>query len=118
MKMIRQAYLVRLGGEAAALATIILKKGSVPRNVGSKMIIFRDGSIFGTIGGGCGEGEVIEKAFEVIDSGLPIKHTVDLTKGLFYEDGGICGGTFEVFIEPIRKAEAPVQRRMNFSPPD
>jgi xanthine/CO dehydrogenase XdhC/CoxF family maturation factor len=101
MKLIDQAVLLRLGGEACALATIIVKKGSVPRNIGSKMIIFREGRILGTIGGGCGEGEVIEKAFEVIDTGLPMKHTVDLTRGLFYEDGGICGGTFEVFIEPL-----------------
>lgn len=101
MKIINQAVLLRLGGEASALATIILKKGSVPRNIGSKMIIFRDGRILGTIGGGCGEGEVIEKAFDVIDTGIPSKHTVDLTKGLFYEDGGICGGTFDVFIEPL-----------------
>lgn len=101
MKIIKKAILLRLGGDAAALATIILKKGSVPRNVGSKMIIMRDGEIFGTIGGGCGEGEVIEKAFQVIDSGIPDQHTVDLTKGLFYEDGGICGGTFDVFIEPL-----------------
>jgi xanthine/CO dehydrogenase XdhC/CoxF family maturation factor len=101
MKIIEKTVLLRLGGDAAALATIIHKKGSVPRNVGSKMIILQDGGIIGTIGGGCGEGEVIEKALEVIDSGVPDKHTVDLTKGLFYEDGGICGGTFEVFIEPI-----------------
>ncbi|SFB02389.1 XdhC and CoxI family protein [Bacillus sp. cl95] len=101
MKIMNQAVLLRLGGEAAALATIIRKKGSVPRDVGSKMIVFREGTILGTIGGGCGEGEVIERAFEVIETEIPVKHTVDLTKGLFYEDGGICGGTFEVFIEPL-----------------
>lgn len=101
MKIIEKAVLLRSGGDAAALATIISKKGSVPRNVGSKMIIWRDGGILGTIGGGCGEGEVIEKAFQVIDTGVPDKYTVDLTKGIFYEDGGICGGLFEVFIEPL-----------------
>lgn len=103
MNIINQAVLLSLGGEAAALATIIQKKGSVPRNVGSKMIIFKNGRIIGTIGGGCGEGEVIEKAMEVIETGVPGKHTVDLTKGLFYEDGGICGGTFEVFIELLKR---------------
>jgi xanthine dehydrogenase accessory factor len=101
LEILEQAVLLIGKNEAAALATIIIKKGSVPRNVGSKMIIKRDGKIIGTIGGGCGEGEVIEKAFEVIDTGIPCKHTVDLTKGLFYEDGGICGGIFEVFIEPL-----------------
>jgi xanthine/CO dehydrogenase XdhC/CoxF family maturation factor len=101
LEILEQAVFLKERNEAAALATIIVKKGSVPRNVGSKMIIMRNGKIFGTIGGGCGEGEVIEKAFEVIDTGIACKHTVDLTKGLFYEDGGICGGIFEVFIEPL-----------------
>lgn len=96
-----KAVELRKGGVAAAIATIISKKGSTPRNIGSKMIILRDGGIFGTIGGGCGEAEVIEKAFEVIDLGVSDKHIVDLTKGLFFEDGGICGGSFEVFIEPL-----------------
>lgn len=101
LEILEKAVLLKERKEAAALATIIVKKGSVPRNVGSKMIIMRDGKIIGTIGGGCGEGEVIEKAFEVIDTGIACKHPVDLTKGLFYEDGGICGGTFVVFIEPL-----------------
>jgi xanthine/CO dehydrogenase XdhC/CoxF family maturation factor len=101
LEILEQAIFLKERKEPAALATIIVKKGSVPRNVGSKMIIMRDGKIIGTIGGGCGEGEVIERAFDVIDTGIPCKHTVDLTKGLFYEDGGICGGIFEVFIEPL-----------------
>jgi xanthine/CO dehydrogenase XdhC/CoxF family maturation factor len=85
----------------AALATVINTKGSTPRKVGAKMIVNVDGQIEGTIGGGCGEGEVIEKALEVIKTGTCTKHYVDLTKGLFYEDGGICGGIQEVFIEPL-----------------
>jgi xanthine/CO dehydrogenase XdhC/CoxF family maturation factor len=101
LEILEQVVRLQVRNVPAALATIIVKKGSAPRKVGSKMIITRDRKIFGTIGGGCGEGEVIEKAFEVIDKGIPCKHTVDLTKGLFYEDGGICGGIFEVFIEPI-----------------
>ena len=92
MKLIEKAILLRIEGHDAALATIIQKKGSVPRSVGSKMIVMSDGKIIGTIGGGCGEAEVIEKALQVIDKGIPDKHTVDLTKGIFYEDGGICGG--------------------------
>lgn len=99
--IVEKAVQLSKGGDEAAVATIVHKKGSVPRDVGSKMIILRGGGIYGTIGGGCGEAEVIKKAFMVIDTGIPDKHTVDLTKGLFYEDGGICGGTFEVFIEPL-----------------
>ncbi|WP_240689256.1 XdhC family protein [Ammoniphilus sp. YIM 78166] len=85
----------------AALATVIRTKGSTPRKTGAKMIVFEDGSIVGTIGGGCGEGEVIKKAQEAIVSGACIHHQVDLTKGLFYEDGGICGGIQDIFIEPL-----------------
>ncbi|PAV29757.1 sulfurylase small subunit [Virgibacillus profundi] len=90
-------------GIKAAVATIIGTKGSTPRRTGAKMIIFADGEIYGTIGGGCGEGEVIEKSFSVMDQGIPAQHQVDLTEGLFYEDGGICGGIMDVFIEPIHQ---------------
>lgn len=85
----------------AALATVIRTKGSVPRKTGAKMIVHTDGLVEGTVGGGCGEGEVIEAALRVIKTRQPVKHQVDLTKGLFYEDGGICGGTQDIFIEPI-----------------
>lgn len=97
MKMVS----MREDGERGALATIIRTKGSTPRKTGSKMLVYPNGEIIGTIGGGCGEGEVIEEAFKVINSNLPTQYQVDLTEGLFYEDGGICGGTFDVFIEPI-----------------
>lgn len=92
---------VQKEGIHAACATIIRTKGSTPRRIGAKMIVFANGDIFGTIGGGCGEGEVIEKSFSVIEKGIPIQHQVDLTEGLMYEDGGICGGIMDVFIEPI-----------------
>ncbi|MBY0156015.1 XdhC family protein [Cytobacillus firmus] len=101
MQLIKRAMEVRKGGEKAALATIIRTKGSTPRKTGSRMIVFPCGRIEGTIGGGCGEAEVIEKAFEVIQSNTPSQQRVDLTKGLLFEDGGICGGIMDVFIEPI-----------------
>ncbi|UZJ77593.1 XdhC family protein [Fictibacillus sp. KU28468] len=88
-------------GNTAALATIVRTRGSTPRKAGSKMIVYQTGAITGTVGGGCGEGEVIEKALEVINTGLPVIHEVDLTSGLLYEDGGICGGIMDVFIEPL-----------------
>jgi len=93
---------IREKGERAAVATIIRTKGSTPRSTGAKMIIFPDGKIHGTIGGGCGEGEVIDKSFTVMKSGVPDHHQVDLTEGLMYEDGGICGGIMDVFIEPVQ----------------
>ena len=101
MQLIKRTLDIRKGGEKAALATIIRTKGSTPRKTGSRMIVFSCGRIEGTIGGGCGEAEVIEKAFQVIQTNTPTQKRVDLTKGLFYEDGGICGGIMDVFIEPI-----------------
>lgn len=101
LHIIKRTMEIKASGKNAALATIIRTKGSTPRKIGSKMIIFSSGRIEGTIGGGCGEAEVIEEAAEVIRTGIPTKYTVDLTKGLFYEDGGICGGIMELFIEPL-----------------
>ncbi|MFZ3578984.1 XdhC family protein [Virgibacillus sp. DJP39] len=96
---------VRREGVSAVLATVIRTKGSTPRKIGAKMIIYPNGTVFGTIGGGCGEGAVIEKSQSVLKSGVPLQYQVDLTDGLFYEDGGICGGIMDVFIEPIHNAD-------------
>jgi xanthine/CO dehydrogenase XdhC/CoxF family maturation factor len=101
MKLFNRIIELQGTTKKAALATVIQTKGSTPRKVGAKMLVYLDGEIEGTIGGGCGEGEVIEKALEVIATGHCMKHQVDLTKGLFYEDGGICGGIQDIFIEPI-----------------
>lgn len=96
-----QVMEVRKRGDSAAVATIIRTKGSTPRKTGAKMIVYSNGNVFGTIGGGCGEGQVILKSFTVMEKGIPSQHQVDLTEGLFYEDGGICGGIMDVYIEPI-----------------
>lgn len=101
LELMKRIVRIKSTSANAALATVIRTKGSTPRKVGAKMIIYADGTIAGTIGGGCGEGEVIEIAMHVIATKMSTQHTVDLTAGLFYEDGGICGGIQYVFIEPI-----------------
>ncbi|WNR45775.1 XdhC family protein [Paenibacillus roseipurpureus] len=101
LELLKRIVQIKSTGTNAVLATVIRTKGSTPRKVGAKMIIYADGTIAGTIGGGCGEGEVIEIAMHVIAAKMSIQHTVDLTAGLFYEDGGICGGIQVVFIEPL-----------------
>ncbi|KRE99393.1 sulfurylase small subunit [Paenibacillus sp. Soil766] len=101
VELMKRIVQIKSTGTHAALATVIRTKGSTPRKVGAKMIIYGDGTIAGTIGGGCGEGEVIEAAMHVIATKMCTHHKVDLTAGLFYEDGGICGGIQYVFIEPI-----------------
>jgi xanthine/CO dehydrogenase XdhC/CoxF family maturation factor len=101
LEMITRILEIKNSNQKAALATVIRTKGSTPRKVGAKMIVYPDGAIEGTIGGGCGEGEVIDTALQVLTTGRCTQHQVDLTKGLFYEDGGICGGIQDVFIEPL-----------------
>ncbi|MGM0471031.1 MAG: XdhC family protein [Bacillota bacterium] len=88
--------------EQLALATIINTSGSTPRHAGSKMVILPDGRTCGTIGGGCSEAEVRQKALEVIQGRLkPYVHTLDLSNDLAAEEGMVCGGRMEVYIESI-----------------
>ncbi len=95
--------IVRLRREAhrAALATVIVRKGSTPRKDAAKMLICEDGRRMGTIGGGCVEAEVCRESLAVIRSGKPLLLGFDLS-GDDVEDGGlICGGSMEVYVEPI-----------------
>ncbi len=87
-------------GETVAMATIVRRKGSVPREVGAKMLIHRGGKISGTVGGGCGEAEVWRSALNVIDTQRPSMVQVDLTEEIALESQGVCGGIFDVFVQP------------------
>jgi xanthine dehydrogenase accessory factor len=87
-------------GEPAALATVVSVQGSVPRHEGSKMLVRRDGSIVGTVGGGAMESLVIKEALAAIHDGqsrMPSYTLNDLAAG----DPGVCGGTIQVFVEPV-----------------
>jgi xanthine dehydrogenase accessory factor len=95
----RIAQVMREGG-LAAVATVIRAQGSVPRHEGSKMLVFPDGQIEGTIGGGEMESRVIEQARQAIREGKTqiLKYDFrDPSRG----DPGVCGGEIEVFVEPI-----------------
>ncbi|MGI9058140.1 MAG: XdhC family protein [Ktedonobacteraceae bacterium] len=87
-------------GETVAMATIVRRKGSVPREVGAKMLVQRDGRISGTVGGGCGEAEVWRSALNVLDTQRPVTVQVDLTEEIAMESQGVCGGIFDVFVQP------------------
>lgn len=82
-----------------AVATIIKVRGSVPRTVGTKMIIHPLGQHHGTIGGGCGEADVIKAGMDVIDTGRPQVVEVDLTDDISMQSLGVCGGIMDVFVE-------------------
>ena len=88
-------------GKTVALATIISTKGSVPRGVGAKMLVDPDDGLVGTVGGGCGEGEVIVAAHEVMRTGEPQMVQVDLTEDFLSLSPAVCGGTMEIFVEAI-----------------
>lgn len=84
-----------------ALVTIISNKGSVPRKAGAKMIVWLDGRLMGTIGGGCSEADIITLARNVIrDKGYATNH-IDMTGEVAEENGMVCGGTMEVLIEAL-----------------
>lgn len=94
------ALIAQKEGRAAALATVIKTHGSVPRQPGSKMLIWPDGSIVGTVGGGLMEARVIDEAREAIRDHQPRMLTYNLTD-TNAGDPGVCGGTVELFIEPL-----------------
>jgi len=86
--------------ESAALCTVTKSEGSTPRHVGSKMLVYADGHFIGTVGGGDLEHRVMDEAWIAIAEGSArtLKYSmVDPSRG----DPGVCGGTVEVFVEPI-----------------
>jgi xanthine dehydrogenase accessory factor len=88
-------------GESAALVTIVSTTGSTPQRVGAKMLVFADGRMVGTIGGGCYENDAFWKAREAITSRRPLLLHYELDDDFAQETGLICGGQMSVYIEPI-----------------
>lgn len=94
---------IEKNNQTAALCTVTKSEGSTPRHVGSKMLVYPNGSFVGTVGGGELENRVIQAALEAMRAGE--------TQTLFYTmadpsrgDPGVCGGQVEVFVEPILPA--------------
>lgn len=86
---------------AACLATIVQAAGSTPREVGAKMIVCLDGSLHGSIGGGCGERQVLSAARRcLLKDKKPAIVEIDLTDDLGVKGGDVCGGRLLVFVEP------------------
>jgi xanthine dehydrogenase accessory factor len=98
--VIEALYQAQRHGDVVALATVVHTQGSMPRHAGSKLLIRADRSIVGTIGGGAMEARVIDAALEVIATGESRLETYELNT-LEAGDPGICGGSAQIFIEPI-----------------
>lgn len=92
---------LRRDGQKAALATIVQVAGSIPSFQSAKLLVREDGTMVGTIGGGCTEAEVWTASREVIESERPRMLTFNLGQEAAYDNGLICGGTLNVYVEPI-----------------
>jgi xanthine/CO dehydrogenase XdhC/CoxF family maturation factor len=88
-------------GERIVLVTITETRGSTPRKAGSKMLMLPDGRSFGTIGGGCGEAEVRRQALMAFDENRSQLYTVNMLNEVAADEGMVCGGIMEVFIQII-----------------
>ena len=101
MDLFEEIVRMRRAGLRGALATIVHTNGSIPSYESSRMLVREDGSMAGTIGGGCVEAEVWAAAKEVMQLEQPRKMTFNLNHDAAYDAGLICGGTLEIFVEPI-----------------
>lgn len=101
MDIYEQIVQLRREGRRGAVATIVNVRGSIPSFRTAKMLVRDDGSISGTIGGGCVEADVWQAAREVMESEKPRTLTFDLNQDPKYDTGLVCGGTLEVFVEPV-----------------
>ncbi len=101
LEVLQEAVQILETGQRAAIATIVSTTGSTPGKDGAKMLVREDGSTVGTVGGGCTESDIWRKCMEVISSGTPMRESFRLTAATVAETGLLCGGEFEVYIEPI-----------------
>ncbi len=104
MDIYEELVRLRRMGRKCALATIVDVRGSIPSYESAKLLVREDGSMLGTIGGGCVEAEVWTAAREAMDTGKPRHLTFNLGQDAAYDNGLICGGQLDVFVEPVLPA--------------
>lgn len=97
--LINSIYESKQQGDDLALITIVATRGSTPRKTGSKMLMFRNGRTIGTIGGGCGEAEVKRQVLIAFDEQRPQLYTINMQNDVAADEGMVCGGIMEVFIQ-------------------
>jgi len=86
-------------GERVVVATVAHTRGSTPQRRGAKMLFFENGNVAGTVGGGCVEAEVWAEAREALETGASALHKFSLTADEASEEGMVCGGAMEIFID-------------------
>lgn len=101
MDLFEEVVRLRRDGRKCALATIVEVNGSIPSYESAKILVRDDGSMTGTIGGGCVEADVWAAAREAIETEKPRRMKFNLSQDAAYDNGLICGGQLEVYIEPL-----------------
>jgi xanthine/CO dehydrogenase XdhC/CoxF family maturation factor len=91
----------RGAGNRVAVATVVKVEGSAPRPIGATMAVSSDGEFAGSVSGGCVETAVFEEAQEVLKTGTPKLIRYGITDEMAWDVGLACGGTIEVFVEPL-----------------
>jgi len=91
----------RARGDRVAVATVVKVEGSAPRPIGATMAVSSAGELAGSVSGGCVESAVFEEAQEVLKSGRPKLLRYGITDEMAWDVGLACGGTIEVFVEPL-----------------
>jgi xanthine dehydrogenase accessory factor len=104
MDIYEEIVKLRRAGRKGAVATIVNVRGSIPSYKTAKMLVRDDGSIFGTIGGGCVEADVWQAAREVMEQEKPRTLTFNLNQDPKFDTGLVCGGTLDIFLEPVLPA--------------
>jgi xanthine dehydrogenase accessory factor len=101
---VTEAIAALLRGERpgpAALATVIARSGSAPQRIGARLLLFADGTMIGTVGGGAIEAQVLDACRQTLSDGRTRRVDAHLVRDL----GMCCGGTMEVFVEHLQAAE-------------
>src|SRR5947199_10271897 len=101
MDIYEQIVELRRSGRRGAVATIVSVRGSIPSFKTAKMLVRDDGSMCGTIGGGCVEADVWQAAREVMEAEKPRTLTFNLNQDPKTDAGRVCGGTLDIFIETV-----------------
>jgi xanthine dehydrogenase accessory factor len=101
MDIYEEIVKLRREGRRGAVATIVNVRGSIPSFKTAKMLVRDDGSIVGTIGGGCVEADVWQAARQVMEEEKPRTLTFNLNQDPKYDTGLVCGGTLDIFVEPL-----------------
>src|SRR5262249_51523224 len=95
------------GGDIAGLATVVRTFRSAPRPPGASMVVAPDGSVTGSVSGGCVEGAVYELAAEVAKTGRPRLERYGRSDDAAFAGGLTCGGVIDVFVESMSQATFP-----------